>query len=429
MTILIVHPFRNIGSPDYSFMSIGMISTANTLIKMGHHVIGVNLPMECSLRINGNSDIKTYLKTYSPDMVIISFHWYEFLLGCLQIAKEVHEFNPHTLCVVAGMSATFLREYLRDTELFHYVLLDGTSIVELMDEIGASKNLGIPCFDEENLINIAFLNNHQYYYKTDINGFSKKNKKNFWVNLARGCTFNCEYCGGSNYAHKAFYNRKKFETRSLERVIKDLAFLLDQEVENISFTHDLEMLRYSRELIDVLSLFPFDYYYESFSIPKAETLVAINRALLVNNQTCKIAITAISGNEDVRHREGKNFSNEQLVNIVKQCGDLGVECDIYFTLNCIGEDTYQFNKTVDFANELLLCGKHVDIICQPYYQEEIGSIRWIKQQKNIAEAAESLIEYLLLPSKNMYFIQQDHSLIEKVMLWNNMVQNHTELHK
>jgi hypothetical protein len=74
MNVMIIHPFRTIHKKDFAIISIGMILSANRLIKAGHNVIGINLPMEQSINEKKPINISTYLATYKPDIIIISFH-------------------------------------------------------------------------------------------------------------------------------------------------------------------------------------------------------------------------------------------------------------------------------------------------------------------------------------------------------------------
>lgn len=418
MKILIFHPFRTHNTPDFSIISIGMITTANQLIHEGYDVTGINLPLQYAL--GQSTDIEFYLKAYKPNIVLISFHWYEFLKGTIDIAVAVKEYNPNIKVFVAGMSATFLKTYMEKLPTIDVVLQDGDDYVNIINlycvrsrKININRNYSA----NEDFVNIKFLLNYKQYLKTDISGYKNYNIKNYWLCIARGCQYNCKYCGGSRTSHAKFYNRAEFCIRSWAQVKKDLNFLKQQHIDQVSFTHDLEMVPYRLKILEFFSKSKQRIYYESFQLPSYNFLEHIKQK---TNKRCHIAITAISGNEKNRREEGKYFTNNQLVNILKSyCTDICF--DVYFTLNVQGETLGEFKDTIDLSNKIKNL-ENLSIFCMPYFQGEIGSIRWIGSQQTVDTSVELLLDYLSDDSKTQYFLKTDGNNIKKMLLWNQMLK-------
>ncbi len=416
MKILIFHPFRNQNQDDFCIMSIGMITTANLLIKAGHDVIGINLPLQYS--IGECSSVSFFLEKYKPDVVIISFHWYEFIGGTLQLAVEIKKYCSSMRIMVAGMSATFFANYLQETRLFEQVLVDGIDYVAIIngnEKILICERKYYEDFNNENFTNIEFLLNHTKYYKAGILGYDEMNIRNFWLCLARGCKYNCSYCGGSKKAHKLYYNRSQFCVVPWEKVIISLDELEKKQVEQISFTHDLELLPYSKELVAECICRNFNIYYESFQLPSVDFLEYI-----VSNgkNNCHIAITAISGNEKNRKKEGKYFTNDDLIKIISEFSD--IKFDIYFTLNVYNETVSEYMETIQLAKKLKRYGQ-INLFCMPYFQNEIGSQRWIDSKLSMAESVQLLLGYVSISNKTEYFLKQDVNNVTKILLWNQMI--------
>ena len=265
----------------------------------------------------------------------------------------------------------------------------------------------------------TFIVNKDKYYKTNINGFNENNLKNFWLCIARGCQYNCTYCGGSKYAHKKYYGRNEFCFRSFPKVKDDIDYLIRQGVEIISLTHDIEMLPYTDMLLKYFIDRNVGLYYESFNIPGKQ---CIEKLYDFAKDKVTVAITAVSGNEEIRIQEGKHFQNEQLISVVNALSSRSIKCDIYFTLNNQNESITMFQKTVELACELLNY-PGVNVFCIPYFQNEIGSIRWDLLKENKASAIHILNEYLTYTNKNAYFIKKDKSLYIKMLYWNLKIGN------
>lgn len=317
--VLMVHPFRTEKSKYFPIISVGFIAIANSLIENGFSVVGVDIPLEYNL--NEKFDFVKVLEEEKPDIVLISFHWYEFLIGTLYIAKETKAWSKDTIVIAGGMSATiFYSKLLEECKEVDYVVLGDAvrATVEICKsecQIESINNIAYRYhekilvnersykdkIDDLNYVNISFLKHYEQYYFSDINGYEQEKKRNYWLCVGRGCPYNCLYCGGSHEAHKKIFLEDKYKYRSFDKVKKDIMQLKDC-IDTVSLTHDIELLPYWRELIKFISSIGISLYFESFQLPSSNLVEYLNRYL---EGRCTVGITAISGNVNVRKQEGK----------------------------------------------------------------------------------------------------------------------------
>lgn len=432
--VLMLHPYRNERSVEFPIVSVGFVAIANALIENGFEVIGINMPLEYG--INPDFSLKVLLEEEMPDKILISFQWYEFLKGTMAITKECKSYSETVPVIIGGMSATLLYKELMDKyyEIDYIVLGDaieatlnlchlekglepqtvGNVVYRKGKDVIINERRYKDDINKLNYTDLNFLKHKEEYLLTDINGYNKHNKKNFWLCVARGCPYNCSYCGGSNKAQRKIFLDGYFVYRTFENIKKDL-FYLGNKVDTISLTHDIELLPYWRELIKFISSLQTTLYYESFQLPSSETIDYLGKFL---GRRCTVAITAISGNVDIRNREGKFFTNDELINVVTQLANNNIQCDVYFTLNCLGESIGMFRRTILIAEKIYK--KNVNSFCMPYFQEEIGSIRMDKN-KTIAESMQELLNYLDTTEKTKYFYSKDTTVLLKLLMWNKSV--------
>ena len=78
-----------------------------------------------------------------------------------------------------------------------------------------------------------------------------------------------------------------------------------------------------------------------------------------------------------------------------------------------------FKDTIDVSNKIKNL-ENLSIFCMPYFQGEIGSIRWVSSQQTVDTSVELLLNYLSDDSKTQYFLKTDINNIKKMLLWNQM---------
>jgi hypothetical protein len=89
-------------------------------------------------------------------------------------------------------------------------------------------------------------------------------------------------------------------------------------------------------------------YNEFFQLPKPEFFREFAHSVDLSH-SC-VALSPLSGSEQVRRLNGKLFTNEQLLDTLELFNQVNANIFVYFSLNLPGETTENFSETVDLAN-------------------------------------------------------------------------------
>jgi len=89
-------------------------------------------------------------------------------------------------------------------------------------------------------------------------------------------------------------------------------------------------------------------YNEFFQLPEPEFIHEFARVAHLPH-SC-VALSPLSGSEQVRRLNGKLFSNEQLFDLLEVFNQHQIHIFIYFSLNLPGETEVTFKETLDLAN-------------------------------------------------------------------------------
>jgi radical SAM superfamily enzyme YgiQ (UPF0313 family) len=395
--VLYIHPakqgvdFRvgeNMGRA-YGLIPVGLPAIINLLKQNGIAVRGINYSLE--RQVNPAFDIKHWLKQYeAAQIILIDLHWYEHSYGAIQAARLCKEVLPYAYMVLGGLSATcFSSQILEqfpavdfvirgDAEkpllaLAQHILQAGvasslTDIPNLSYRRGEAiiENACTYCantadLDSLDFADISFMDHYRDYYiheyiVTDIEAAHQALKsKPFWgkwICTARGCKYECSYCGGCKSAHKTLANRDGIVTRSPRAVVDEIQKLQKADVIQASLSYDIAELgdEYWQEFFALLgsSGVKIGLYNEFFQLPEPQFIQEFGRRAHMP-YSC-VALSPLSGSERVRRLNGKLFSNEQLLDTLELLNQVKANIFVYFSLNLPGETEATFNETVDLAN-------------------------------------------------------------------------------
>jgi radical SAM superfamily enzyme YgiQ (UPF0313 family) len=399
--VLYIHPAKQgpafsgdetMGRP-YGVIPVGLPALVNTLRSNGIQVRGVVHPME--VQLNPRFDLRGWLLSHAgAKIILIDLHWYEHCYGAIETAQFCKTVLPNAWIVMGGLSATgFCQEIL---ESFHSVdfIIRGDAenpLLELVQvllasqtrEEGFEKASGISnvaywdgekvvqnpetyCatttdLDQLNFVDLDFIDHyHEYfvheYIVTDI-GTARKMLNEAtpnlgrWLTTARGCRYNCSYCGGSKAAHKLLAGRTGIVPRSAEKVVDDLEKLSKQGILQASMAYDIAEMgeEYWRALFDGIKArnIQIGIYNEFFQMPSNDFIDAM--AETVVREHSPVAISPLTGNERVRRLNGKHYSNQQLFDMLDRLASHDIYIFIYFSLNLPGETTQTFEETLALA--------------------------------------------------------------------------------
>lgn len=396
-------------SPDappispYALMPVGIPGMMNLLRRHGLRVLGLNVFLETLLDLN--FDLKTWLKKQAPPRLFaIDLHWYEHCFGALDVASLCKQVHPKVPIVLGGLTASyFAREILASFPQVDFIIrgdgeqpllrlalaLCGRAKVNWAEIPNLTYRvdehiLETPCsysataeeLDQLDAVDMDWLLHAPEYMATEFNGpklirptqaapdsgaafktlgsSQKLNLRGHWLTIGRGCCFNCSFCGGGRDAHAILAGRKGIIARSPASVANDIQRLHKQGVNQISFNLDPAILGkpYWKTLFAELQEreIRIGLYDELFQLPEHAFFDALST--VAEPQYSEMVISPLSGAEDVRRLNGKEFSNQQLLDALAHLKQLKLPVFIYFSLNLPGENDRTFRQTLRLAEEI-----------------------------------------------------------------------------
>lgn len=180
--------------------------------------------------------IRAEIFSYHPDILCFSCYIWNINLT-LQICQDIKKVLPQTIIILGGPEVSFnSAEVLQTYNSIDFILKgDGDfTFIELLDAISAADPVdhiqGLVYRDNGRVIEtpgIAIVQNLDLIPAPyGDSGLDLKNRLVYYE-TSRGCPFNCAYCLSSTIKGVRFF--------SLERVKRDLAFLISCDVKAVKF--------------------------------------------------------------------------------------------------------------------------------------------------------------------------------------------------
>ena len=286
--VLYVHPAKYGVDPDplgrpagrpYNLVPMGLVALVNVLQENGIGVKGLNFPMERAL--DERFDLRGWLrKQPGTQVVLIDLHWYEHSYGAIDVARVCKEILPEAWTIVGGLtSSAFSKEILQDHPEIDFVIRGDAevpllSLVQRLLQYGPSQppphldqvpnlsfrdgdriveNARTYCatsadLDRLNFVDIDFIEHEAEYHVheyivTDLEmARSVEDKRIYrgrWVCNARGCEYECYYCGGCKSAQQALAGRDGLVVRSPASIVDDIKRMVENRVIQVSFSYDI----------------------------------------------------------------------------------------------------------------------------------------------------------------------------------------------
>ncbi len=366
---------------EYPLFPMGLISLASFL-KKRHRVGVVNLVLEKALR-GDRFDLKSFLRSFESKIVAIDLHWWVHSFDSIELARMCKEINPNCLVVLGGLTSSyFAAEIVRDFPFIDVVVrgdgeepisvladsfLEGKSIRHVPNSVVREDGRiyvndisyvadSLDVFDFTDVSLLSHWEEHLWLHSRPTNYDPSRGDTVFspWLCIARGCPFNCSFCGGTREAHWLCSKRSGVTLRSPEKVVEDIAFLADIGVRTINFSHGpalvgekhffkiLDLLR--RERIDV------NGFMELWQLPSAEFMNGLRKSF--SDLSFRVVIG--SGSEKVRQfNRGISVSNRDFLKLLDVCRRVGVECFVDFLANLPSETADTFMETLDLMRKLV----------------------------------------------------------------------------
>ncbi|MEM3714411.1 MAG: hypothetical protein QXF82_05625, partial [Nitrososphaeria archaeon] len=170
-----------------------------------------------------------FVKSINSKIYAIDLHWFFHSEGGIQLAEMCKKYHPNSIVILGGFTATWFYEEILSKHNYVDAIALGEaeqSIVRLVNAYLKNQDLsevpGIayrennlikttmssppPTLDDLNFIELSLLQNWKNYLKIGLEGYNDNNIPLFWVTIARGCIYNCIYCGGCYNSYKLITN-------------------------------------------------------------------------------------------------------------------------------------------------------------------------------------------------------------------------------
>ncbi len=385
-------PNTSRGRP-YGLIPLGVPALVKVLQNAGIEVHGINYPLEREL--TRGFDLRRWLRSQTKArVVLIDLHWYEHSYGAISAAQVSKEALPDAWVVLGGLTASgFAREILEAFPSVDFVIRGDAEqpLLELVQRCLAAPSgrqpdlAGVPnlsyrlgddvvevpigyCAGTEDLdqldfADLRFLEHSREYFvheylvtdlakaraALDTNPYMGR-----WVATARGCKYECSYCGGCKSAHKVLATRDGIVPRSPEAVVDELERLSAGGVIQASLSYDIAELGddYWRTFFSLMRKrkLKIGLYNECFQLPTPAFVKRFARVADLEH-SC-LALSPLSGDERVRRLNGKIFTNGELINVMDALNLYGIFALVYFSLNLPGETEETLNESIALAKKL-----------------------------------------------------------------------------
>jgi len=385
--VLYIHPSkqgvdfdydRTLMGRAYGWIPVGVVGLVNLLRENGIWVEGLDYPLEMTL--DQRFDLREWLAEHrDARLVMLDLHWYEHSYGAISIARACKEVLPQAWTVLGGFTASaYAREILEHFPEVDFVIrgdaeqpllglvqrllrtsrhspgrvnLSGIPNLSYRDGNHILENERTYCatsadLDELNFVDIDFLEHYQQYNIRSFGGH--------WLSIARGCHYECAFCGGCQTAQSMLAGRAGVVARSPAKVVEDLRRLEGQGLRRVSLSFDLAGLGddYWREFFSRLgdSGVQIGLWNELYQLPKDEFIEEFVKRTIIPH-SC-LTLSPLSGCERVRRLNGKFYSNEELFHTLALLKSHSVHLIVCFSLNLPGEDERAFEETLALADKI-----------------------------------------------------------------------------
>lgn len=378
--ILYIHPSSSEKRESQVVIPIGMVGLANIISSVENvEFKAVSIPLEEYL--NPSYNILEEIKEFNPKIVMVDLHWAIYSYSSIEICKAVKEFDYNITTILGGITASIYFEEIiseynfvdyiirGDAEktiesLIKYILEDRGSLDDIPNIVYKRNGSMITndnlkqctSFDNLNFVNYDFLKNKEMFFKKQgVHKGVAINNGLAWIPTARGCNCNCTYCGGNKNMFKAIFNKQTMLLNSPANITGYMQEIYDKYgVDVFGITHTFEVFpkEFQKEIIDRMRNLTFKpgLFYYLFQLPKKEQ---INELLsVVNQRKTVIGLSSMSGDENIRAKNGKPFTNQELFEFLDMLKDSKVKIELYFMDNLKYSNDEAFKKTKNLIEYL-----------------------------------------------------------------------------
>ncbi len=364
-------------TPVFEMYPIGFVSMLNSLIKSGYNarICNVAAMMVSSDKFNPVD----YLKNIESEVFGIDLHWLPHVNGALKVARIIKDMHPESKVLLGGFSASyFADDIMKNYEYIDFILkgdLQENNIVKLADAVDSSSSLdNVPdlVYRNENKImhnkpgkssmddvflNYGILMKNAIKYH-DIKGHLPyaswlENTEAMTV-IEHGCSFNCAFCGGSNFAYKNNYYDIAPIYRRPETIAEEISLVQEILGSPVFITGDINHAgeKFYSTLFGEMKNRGVDLplLTEYFVPPGKQYLNELGNKF----PDFTVEISPESSNEEIRNKNGRPYDNKSLEGFVENAIAAGSKkIDIYFSIGLSAQTLEDVHKDIDYSESLM----------------------------------------------------------------------------
>ncbi len=353
----------------YEMYPIGFLTLKSWLQSQGFRVEIVNLAS--IMLMHPDVSVEKLLGRLEAPVFGLDLHWMAQCHGAIEVAKIIKAIHPDSLVMFGGISATYFAE-----ELIGYQPVDmvvkGYDTLEPVLEIMRAVSAGSRSF--EHVPNLLY---KQRGGQVQATGFTHKPLQNynnaridwsFYKQAVRdplatplvmtlpnsGCSYNCTWCGGSNYAYKAIMGvNKTLITKDHRLVVEELQTLGD--FAPLTSIYALQCYSESKarlhEYLDAVRDRSIkSVFFEQFHLTEPETL----KKMAASTQAY-VLLSPESHDLQVGLRAGRgNYTMAEMEAWIERALDLGIAgVFVWFMIGMPQQTPESVMETVAYSEALL----------------------------------------------------------------------------
>lgn len=355
---------------QFIMFPVGLLSIAEYLERNGYKARVINLA-EAMIN-NSDLNVETYLRELKASVYAIDLHWLVHSQGSIEISRLCKKVHPNSIIVLGGLTATrFSTEILREFD-FIDIIVRGESerpMLSFMRELEGSKNF-------DNVPNLTY-RTKSGAIKTnelekppedlDLFDFTRLDlvipnertinwgyppQRTWNIPICRGCIYNCITCGGSSYSYRTFFGREKPAFRSPKKIVEDIVKLSEQKIKLVFAFQDPRMggTEYQRNLIEALKMESLDTHIAMDLFTPTDD--AYLQDLKETKVDIELTFSVESGVDHVRYAQGRDYSNNEIIDTLKNCRKRGIRLQLFFMIG-LAEDNWQtLSETFKFCEKV-----------------------------------------------------------------------------
>lgn len=439
------------------YLPMGLFPLGNTLRDNGFDVEIIHSDL-----VDGK-ELKEIIDLSEVDIIGFDCHWVNQSVGVLDTAKLIKDINPNIFVFLGGYTASlFSEEIVKSFPQVDAVIRgDGEiPIVELCKELqklkmtgstdnsalGNVQNLVWKTEDNDVIVNkftylgtaeemekldyatIDLLRNWDYY-KRLCRLWTKHEpigtQPLFFLEVGRGCSYACSFCGGNCEAQSKMNNRNKYVMRSVDSVIKTIKKAYSNEFKTFYTCFEYEgsdswyielFKRIKQEKLDIC------YTYGCWRLPSKELVDAMSENF--NQVVIEISPETFSEKLRLDNKDHRLFySNNELEECLSYINTKNnVKVQLYFGFFLAFDTEESILETIKYILSLSL--KFTNILEQEYFNfsTDPGSLLFFHPDKyDVDMYVRNFADYIKYIKEN-YLIKKEQAADMRIFKPKSMTQ-------